>query len=403
MWPDTRYRWVIVGYTIVLQAVNVGILTYCFALFTLPWIDEFGASRRDIMITMAALQVGMGLLSPFIGRYMDKFPMRNIVLAGLSALVIGLWLCTQVTALWHLWVIYATFMPLSTAMMGTLASQTLVAKWFSDKRGLALGISAMGTNVGGLLFPPLVALLILDYGWRDTVNTLVVICLVVVLPLTFLVLRRQPPSISLDANSNSANPVAAEKIWTTTEILTTVRFWLPFAALTPLTMGFGALQFNLGTMVRDLGLADETAAWLISLSALAMVSGKLFFGSFGDRIDHRYLYWFASVMMCFALILMLDVNSLTQLVVVVIAMGISGGGILPLMGLIFGALFGAASFGRVMGIVMLNILIGAFAPVLAGWSFDATASYDLFIYGLFIVTIPGMIAMVKLPKPVAVT
>ena len=403
MWPDTRYRWVIVGYTIVLQAVNVGILTYCFALFTLPWIDEFGASRRDIMITMAALQVGMGLLSPFIGRYMDKFPMRNIVLAGLSALVMGLWLCTQVSELWHLWAIYATFMPLSTAMMGTLASQTLVAKWFSDKRGLALGISAMGTNVGGLLFPPLVALLILDYGWRDTLNNLVVICLVVVLPLTFLVLRRQPPSISIDANSNSANPIAAEKIWTTTEILTTFRFWLPFAALTPLTMGFGALQFNLGTMVRDLGLADETAAWLISLSALAMVSGKLFFGSFGDRIDHRYLYWFASVMMCFALILMLDVNSLTQLVVVVIAMGISGGGILPLMGLIFGALFGAASFGRVMGIVMLNILIGAFAPVLAGWSFDATASYDLFIYGLFIVTIPGMIAMVKLPKPVLVT
>lgn len=148
MLADKYYRWVVVLYTLVIQAVIFGILIYCFALFSLPWLDEFNASRRDVMITISCLQLGMGVFGPLVGRALDQFAIRNIALLGSVSLGLGLWLVQHVTALWQLWLIYSTLLPMATAMMGTLTSQTLVAKWFADQRGLALGLSAMGTNVG---------------------------------------------------------------------------------------------------------------------------------------------------------------------------------------------------------------------------------------------------------------
>ena len=395
---DQHYRWVIVAYSLVIQAVCVGILIYCFTLFSLPWLDEFQSNRRDVMITISCLQIGMGVLSPLIGRALDKFPIRNIVLLGLVILVMGLWLSAQATALWHLWVVYATFMPLATAMMGTLASQTLVTKWFADNRGLALGLSAMGTNIGGMIFPLIVAGWLLDIGWRDTMTQLIVVSVVLVVPLTLLVLRREPPQIVLD--TSGANPGSgASREWSAKEILTTSLFWLPFLALVPLNMAFGALQFNLANFARDAGLADSMAAQLVTVGSLCMLLGKLFFGTLGDRLDHRVLFWVANAVMIAALIAMLYATSYVSLMLGVVCMGLAGGGILPLMGVIFSARFGAESFGRVMGFVMLNVLFGAMAPVGAGWVYDVTGSYDFAMWAMLALIIPAVIAMVKLPQP----
>ncbi len=401
---DAQYRWVIVLYSLVIQAVSVGILIYCFALFSLPWLDEFGASRRDVMITITGLQLGMGVISPFIGRMMDRFAMRYIVLLGAALLALGLWLVQTATALWQIWLIYATLMPLSTAMMGTLASQTLVTRWFASQRGLAMGLSAMGTNVGGLLLPGLVAGLLLDVGWRETFNLLALGCLLLVVPLTLWVLRREPSRHELPAGETAAGAAhgeAAMPLWTTREILTTRLFWLPFCALMPLNMAFGALQFNLGVFTRDIGASDESTAVLISASAVGMLAGKLFCGLLGDRLDHRILFWLANSVMCVAVALLLIADSFNSLLLGVTCMGLAGGGILPMMGLIFSSRFGARSFGRVMGFVMLNVMLGGMAPMIAGWTYDLTGSYDTVLWGIYVITVPAMLAMIYLPSPQA--
>jgi len=395
---DRHYRWVVVLFSLVIQAVSVGILVYCFALFVLPWLDEFSTSRADVMVTISCLQIGMGVLGPPVGRLMDRFAMRNIVLAGAACLALGLWLVQFCTAVWQLWLLYATLMPLGMALMGTLASQTLVAKWFVEQRGLALGLSAMGTNVGGMIFPLIVAGWLLDVGWRQTFAWLAVTSLVIVVPLTFLVLARKPPVSEYTGQSGPGN-LLNQRIWTTREILTTSLFWLPFVCLVPLNMAFGAVQFNLGVFAADAGLPGDAAAVLITVSSVCMLGGKLFFGSLGDRVDHRYLFWVASVLVCASLLLFLFTSGYPGLLAGVMFMGLAGGGILPMMGLIFGARFGAASFGRVMGFVMLNVLLGALAPVFAGAAYDAFASYDVALWGFLALAVPAALAMYRLPRP----
>lgn len=386
---DHYYRWVVVGYGITIQAVSVGTLIYCFALFSLPWLEEFSSSRRDLMLTVALLQLGVGLFSPFVGRALDAYPTQWVVSVGLLSLVVGLTLAQHVTSLFQLWLVYGTFMPLAMALMGSLTSQTLVTRWFKERRGLALGISSMGTNIGGIILPLLVAGWLLEMGWRDVMQNLLLLAVIVVLPATWLLLGRKPQANDTEYQSNAMDT----RVWTTKEILTTSLFWLPFCGIAPLSMAFGALQFNLGIITRDIGLLPGVTANLIALSSVSMVLGKLFFGMLGDRIDHRYLYWLASGFGLLALALIAIADNVMVLALATIAMGLSGGSILPLMGLIYSSRFGTVSFGRVMGFGTLTILAGSTSPIMAGWAYDAFGSYNYAYTVLAAITVPAAIAM----------
>jgi len=386
---DKYYRWVVVAYGVIVQAVSVGTLIYCFALFSLPWLEEFSSSRRDLMLTIALMQIGVGVVSPFVGRALDAYPTQWVVTTGLASLVIGLTLAQHVTSLFQLWLVYATFMPVAMALMGSLAAQTLVTRWFKGQRGLALGISSMGTNIGGIVLPLLVAGWLLEMGWRDVMQNLLVLAVLVVLPTTWLVLRRKPPIASA-----STEQVAADtRMWTTNEILTTSLFWLPFFGIVPLSMAFGAMQFNLGIITRDIGLAPDITANFIALSSVSMVLGKLFFGMLGDRIDHRYLYWLANAMTVLALLLIATAQNVIVMTCATIAMGMSGGSILPLMGLMYSSRFGTASFGRVMGFGTLTIMFGSISPIMAGWTYDVFASYNYAYAALGAILLPAAVGM----------
>ncbi len=395
MITDSSYRWVVVAYTLLIQAVSIGIQVYCFALFAVPWLEEFGAPRRDVMLAVSLQQVGVGLVSPFVGRAIDRYPMQRIVLTGLALLVAGLVMVSQARALWQIHVVYATVLPLGLAMTSNLPAQTLVTRWFLANRGVAIGISAAGTNLGGVLFPLLVAGWLALWGWRETMLGLALLSLVLVAPLTLLLLRRQPPKPAAAPAAGSLDG----RIWSSREILATPMFWIPVLAIIPMITAFGAVQFNLGAFSQDLGFDADTAAGLLALSSVCMILGKFLFGALGDLLDHRKIYWISAALMVASLVVLQGRPSLWQLAVGVACLGAAGGGILPLMAMIFGARFGIASFGRVMGLVMLSFTLTAVGPLLAGWAHDLTGSYDAAFTAFIVLLLPVVIAMRWLPAP----
>lgn len=393
---DRQYRWLVVAYTLLMQAVTVGILIYCFALFAVPWLELFDAPRRDVMLAITALQIMVGLVSPFMGRAMDSIPMRYLVSGGALLLGAGLWLVAHAEALWQILLVYGTLFPLAMALTGTLAAQTLVARWFADKRGMAIGISAMGTNLGGVVFPLVVANGLGLLGWREMLEWLALAAVVLVIPLGWLILRRVPEP----AQAGGPVPSAVQsRVWQSREILASSMFWTPVLSMVPLTVAFGAVQFNLGVYSQDVGLTGEQAGSLIALCSGCMILGKLFFGGLGDRLDHRYLYWISAASMSAALAILIVTPGFWLLVLGVVLVGLAGGGILPLMGVIYGARFGAVSFGRVMGFVMLSLTLGAFGPFVAGWAYDQSGSYNSAFAGFLALFLPGMLLMRRLPDP----
>lgn len=400
--PDRLYYgWTVVGLTLAFQAVTIGILIYCFALFVVPWLETFDVSRGRVMLTITVLQLGVGLLSPLAGRAMDALPMRALVIGGACALSAGLWLTSMATAMWQIIALYALLMPLGMAMAGPLAAQTLVTRWFLDKRGMALGISAIGTSIGGFGFPFLTAALIEHFGWRQAMQVLSLLALIMIIPLAGFILRRQPPppaALPVDAHPEGRQSIEARQ-WQVTEILRAPMFWIAVVAFLPTNAAFGAMQFNLGALTQDLGHPTSYAALLISLSSLAMIVGKFAFGAAADRVDHRWLYYIMAIGMAGALLMLMGTPALLTLILAATLMGMAGGGILTLMAVVYGSRFGAASFGRVMGLGMLFITMASLGPLFSGWVFDRSGSYDI-AFGLFaLLFLPAAIAMYRLPAP----
>ncbi len=305
----------------------------------------------------------------------------------------------KASQLWHVIAVYATLFSVAQTLLGTLVSQTLVTRWFSDQRGMAIGISAMGTNVGAIVFPILIAYWLPGFGWRETLVWVGGLSIVLVAPATWLVLRRPPPPVPAIPASAATPEMSSAREWTTQEILSSRAFWLPTLSFLPIIIAVSSLLPNIGVISNDVGLTTQDAANLIAFNSVCMISGKVFFGVVADRSDHRFMFWIVAGFMSAAFIVLQNEPSVVRLVIGVGLVGLSGGGVLPMFGVMYSSRFGVASFGRVMGLVLLAITLGAIGPVVAGWSYDATGSYDPAFRIFLALIIAASIAMVRLPAP----
>jgi MFS family permease len=373
-------------------------MIYSFALFVVPWLDHFEIPRSQVMLAILAFQVTTGLLSPALGRIMDQYEMRRLVITGALSMGLGIAVLSQATQFWQIILIYSTLLPVGMLLCGTLASQTMVSKWFTGNRGLAIGLSSMGTSIGGLIIPMVVIALIARYEWQGALLILSVVSTVILIPLNLIVLRFEPPLANQESKPGG-NQFFDSRTWTSREILTSKAFWIPVIALIPINAAFVGVQFNLGAYMADLGHDQSIAAKLIAVTSLMMIAGKLFFGAMGDRIDHRKLYWIMASLLIVALVFYEGSPGKSDLVIAAGIQGFATGGVMPLIGIIYSVRFGTLSFGRVLGYVNLVIMFGSFGSIFSGWIFDSTQSYDVAFWVFMILILPGMTIMLFLPPP----
>lgn len=80
------------------------------------------------------------------------------------------------------------FTKLTSAALATLPG------WFDKKRGLAYGIFASGSSIGGVIFPIMISRLIssIGYGWAMRISAFLILSLLVVATLT--IRSRFPPN-----------------------------------------------------------------------------------------------------------------------------------------------------------------------------------------------------------------
>ena len=398
MSAKNRYGWCVVGTTLANQSLSMGILLAGFALFVVPWVEEFGVARSQVLICSTLILVVNSLLSPLAGKLMDSLSLRTLIVLGVICLGAGLTLVSFATSFWMILAAYATLLPISLVMCGSLSSQTLVSKWFTEGRGFALGISSLGSSLGGFVLPAIIALLIASFSWREALLILAVLCLVVLIPLNSLVLRKEPPKPD-EAGAGETREAGAGPVWTAGQLVKIPMFWIPLLGIIPLMAGFTGVQFNLGAYMSDLEYDQSLAAQLITVVAIGQVCGKLTAGSVSEKLDHRFIYWVMAIMMGAAMYLFSGGPSEGSLYLAAGLMGAASGATLPMLPIMYSSRFGTASIGIVLGFVTLLLIVGSFGSLFAGIIYDSTQSYDMafLIFGALLV--PVSIAMAFLPSP----
>jgi MFS family permease len=398
----------VLGVGLLFQAVVFGIGFFCFTFWVAPWRAEFGSSRGEVMAILVTVQIVMGCAAPFAGRAMDHLSIRALVVAGAVCFAAALALAAHATALWQIGLIYSVLFVAGALLAGPLAAQTLAAKWFFARRGTAIGLSSVGTSLGGFVLPLLVTWLIAAYGWRQANLVLAALVVVVVVPVVWLVVSNTPGDRGVAPEPEASRPDGTSPVafpqWTTRTILSERAFWVAVIAFAPMMAAFGAAQQNFAPYTADLGIDARATSYLVSLMAIVMVAGKVFFGAMSDRLDHRLLYWIAVGVLIVSLVLMTRTPAYGLLVVISGLLGFAAGGFLPLLGAVVGSRFGPAAFGRVMGLLGPFTTVAAIGPWIAGNLRDASGTYDdawMLFVGIMVPAALAMAFMTPRPQPLA--
>jgi MFS family permease len=393
--PEVRagfYGWRMVGVAFVVDFIAVGFFFYSYGVFLKEITAEIAGSRfgASLGITLAN---GIGALaSPFIGRALDRLPIKRIMIAGAFSVGAGFLALSRMTELWQLYLTMGTLLAFGMSMMGGLASAKLVANWFEEKRGTALGIATVGVSFSGLVMPVVATWLIATLGWRGGYQVYAALTVAIVVPLvaTFVVDRPEDLRLRPDGGAPAPDPpppsASRELHWRTVELLRNRNFW---AIAVPFSLALSSLSAVLIHMVpyaSDMGISAYRAALVPSVAAGAGVLGKIVFGRLMDHVEARRAIWASLGGQLLGLSLLLRRGGFESLLAAAVVFGFSMGGVVPLHSAVTARAFGRLSFGKALGLLRpVQIPIHMLGVPLAGWIFDTTGSYDVafWIFGGF--------------------
>jgi len=381
--PRRFAGWRMVGVAFVVDFIAVGFFFYSFGVFLKEIAADLDTSRMNVSLGISISNFVGAVAAPFIGRSLDRHSIRGIMIAGAFIVGAGFALVSRVGAVWHYYLVLGSFLAFGMSMMGGLASAKLVANWFDERRGTALGIATMGVSLSGLLMPAVATFLVATVGWRSGFLVYAGVTILIVVPLVARFVVNRPEEVGLlpDGKPHEPTPSGAgfidEHVWRTRDILRSANFW---AIAVPFSLVFSALSAVLTHLVAyadDLGIAAYRAAWVLSLSAGVGVLGKLSFGWLVDRVDPRFAIWGSFLAQTLGVLLLLQ-GRYDLLLAGGVVFGFGMGGVIPLHGAVAGRAFGRLSFGKVMGLLRpVQVPVHAIGIPLAGWLYDRNGSYDV--------------------------
>lgn len=139
----------------------------------------------------------MSALGPLIGSVYDRYGIGLLIPVGSFLHVFGLMMASLSTKYYQFLLSQGICSSIGVACV-FLSALSTISGWFSKRRGLAFGILATGSSVGGVIFPIMVSNLIrkVGYGWAMRSAAFIILALLVVANLT-LKIRKRPVRASL--------------------------------------------------------------------------------------------------------------------------------------------------------------------------------------------------------------
>src|SRR5450631_2748668 len=203
--PGISRWWRVVGGL----SMNLALGTlYAWSVFVAPLEKQFGWKRAETSMVFTIAVMVFALSFVVAGRIQDKIGPFYCSLAGGLLVSLGFFLCSYTTSLTYLFVCFGVIGGLGNGF-GYATPIPVMAKWFPDKRGLAVGLAVGGYGAGSAIFGPLSQLkLIPTYGLPTTFKILGAIFLVMTLVGAFL-LKNPPAGYRPDGWSPAAAKSAA--------------------------------------------------------------------------------------------------------------------------------------------------------------------------------------------------
>jgi MFS family permease len=387
------YGWVIVGIAFVTMAIGVTSRT-AFSLLLPPLLDEFSWNRGVVAGAFSFGFLVSAVLSPIVGRLMDRRGPRVVIELGVVLLGTGLLAAALIEQPWHLYLTLGVLVGGGANCMGYTAQSLFLPNWFVRRRGLAISVAFAGVGVGAIVLLPLVQTIIQNDGWRTACLTLGVIAVLVVAPINLFVWRR-PEDLGLRPDGDPVQATESSKVrssnivdqswasteWTLVRAIRTARFWWIMLGFFCGTFAWYLVQIHQTQYLIEIGFAPLEAAWALGLVSIVAIPGQIALGSVSDRIGREWVWTVgcAGFAICYMALIGLEHHPTRILLyVMVIAQGLLGYSVTSVMGPIVAEIFEGPHYGTIFGTLTIALIGGGAAgPWTAGIIHDLTGSYRL--------------------------
>ncbi len=349
--------------------------------FLKPVVADLGIDRASFSLVVSLSLFLYGVFMPFVGRLVDRFGARPVMVAGTLLLAGSVGATGLVTRLWQYYLVYGVTVAMGLAATGHVVASAVVARWFTRRRATALSVIGGASMAGMSLLVPAAMWLILTIGWRATYGIFGLAIFLSIMPLALWVVRESPEAMGLLPDGGPAEPGApvpgaAER----TEVGTAVQtrpFWQLSGGMFGCGFSMSLLSAHGVPMLTDHGFPPMLASWALGLLGASSVGGALLLGVIADRTGCRVvLAWlYATRALLFAALFLVH-DSPTALLAIALLGGASMAGSLAMTSALTADLFGRFSVGAVFGTIFLLHQAGAAAGSwLGGFLFEVTGGY----------------------------
>ncbi|HJL92910.1 MAG TPA: MFS transporter [Woeseiaceae bacterium] len=376
---------------------------YTIGVFVAPLANEFGWSVEQIMRGLPILILGALVMSPVAGYFADKYGVRKVVLTSIplfSLAMMGFSLNTGSISVYLLcWIMIAVTGAGTLPVTWTRA----VNSWFTKRRGLALGMSLIGTGIFGPLAKIYAATLIDQFGWRLAYVGVGLLPLLIAFPVAWFFLHEASEE-QLDIQDVSVgNQLEVKKLsgMTAYEAIRDWRFWLIGYSFLPVSFAVGGPIPNLEEMFGSKGFTVTEAIALASFVGFPSVIIGRVLGGF--LLDYFWAPAVAAIILslpAFSLFLMVqpDLSIMTAFFAMFL-LGLAAGVEYDLMAYLVSRYFGQLNYSSIYGLLYGFFAIGSgFGPWLFARSYSATGSYDTMLKISAVLFIVGAVPLLFLGK-----
>ncbi|HEY4901286.1 MAG TPA: OFA family MFS transporter [Terriglobales bacterium] len=396
--------WRVVGG--LLMNIALGTL-YAWSVFVAPLEKEFGWKRADTSMVFTIAVVVFALTFIVAGRLQDKFGPFWVSLTGGVLVSLGFFLCTYTSSLTYLYICFGVIGGLGNGF-GYSTPIPVMAKWFPDKRGLAVGLAVAGYGAGSAIFGPLANLkLIPAYGVHTTFMILGAIFLVMTVIGAFLL--KNPPAGYKPAGWTpapaTAKTGATTQEFTPSEVLKTPAFYFMWIAY---ALGASAGLMVISQLVpfaKSMGIPSAALVTMtLVVSATGNASGRILSGWMSDALGRlNVLRLMIAISMISMPLLYLAGSNVTFLYVMVFIVYWCYGTQLSVNGSATADFWGTKNAGINYGMLFTAWgVAGIIGPRIGGVLFDKYKNYQMAFYTAGVLAAVALVSelMARRPKHV---
>jgi MFS family permease len=345
------------------------LFVYTFAVFVKPLSAAFGWNREAISLGFGLAAVTLGLISPLLGRWIDRFGPRRIILPCMT--VYGCAILSLALLRSQLWQFYVTCIVLGLVGNGAahLAYSRSISTWFQKRLGMALAFVMVVAGLGAMILPVVAQTIISRSGWRTAYLSLGCLALLLGLPLSWRYI------VDRDVVRQESAPVTHSGL-TWQEGLRSFAFWIIVAVLFVSSISMNGAITHLSALLTDRGITPGDAALCAAVLGGSSLLGRVGVGWLLDRFFGARVAFVVSLITAAGIFLLARAISFPLGCLAASLIGVGAGGEAAITPYLLTRYFGLRAFSTLYGLTWtFYAAAGAIGPVILGRAFDSTGSY----------------------------